>query len=353
MAFQFFDDPNVQGIAAPQQMGALGKLGLILQNIADPTTLPKYQEAVQLQQMQNLKVAEIERARQKESALAALAASPEFNSLDTAGKFSALAAIDPSYADDLLNYQASQEITPYQQAQLGLEGQRIAASQSSGANTPSAVREYEYVSQLPPEEQQRYLNVKRAQQFIDLGGGIAPVGFGGSIQPQIEKSLAPENLPETRAAQTEASERAKAVVEADTTMTKKLKSADSMIGLVDEARQVLPSATNGALQNIVTSGAAVGGLSTDQSKADARLKTIAAGLVANVPRFEGPQSNIDVQFYKEAAGDVANPNKPIGDRLEALNQIEILQRKAQSQAATTLTTAPKRIKFDAQGNMLP
>lgn len=47
------------------------------------------------------------------------------------------------------------------------------------------------------------------------------------------------------------------------------------------------------------------------------LKTVAARLVGRIPRFEGPQSNNDVQLYKQAAGDVGNEKLPIPRRLAA------------------------------------
>jgi hypothetical protein len=130
---QFFDTPGVTGAPDFSQMGALSKFGLFLQNIADPTTLPKYQETLKQQQIDNLRIDQVKRQQQRESALAQLASSPQFQGLSTSEKYSALAAIDPSYVNQGLQYAASQEITPYQQAQLGLERSRIAASQAAAA----------------------------------------------------------------------------------------------------------------------------------------------------------------------------------------------------------------------------
>ncbi len=96
----------------------------------------------------------------------------------------------------------------------------------------------------------------------------------------------------------------------------------STLGAVSRAREVLPKATSGRLENILSSGARFFGKSTEKTQADAQLEIIGAELVSNVPRFEGPQSNIDVQFYREAAADVANPNKSVNDRLSALRAIE-------------------------------
>jgi hypothetical protein len=39
----------------------------------------------------------------------------------------------------------------------------------TGGEAPSNVREYEYFSKLPPDQQQRYLTMKRAEKYLDTG----------------------------------------------------------------------------------------------------------------------------------------------------------------------------------------
>lgn len=58
-----------------------------------------------------------------------------------------------------------------------------------GGEAPSAVREYQFYSQLPADQQQQFLNVKRAAQIQNMGGGfgvynpvqggITPIQGGG------------------------------------------------------------------------------------------------------------------------------------------------------------------------------
>lgn len=69
------------------------------------------------------------------------------------------------------------------------------------------------------------------------------------------------------------------------------------------------------------------GISTGGAEATAQLKTLSGQLVALMPRMEGPQSNIDVEMYKEMAGNVADPTIPIQTRLAALDTIEKLNEK--------------------------
>ena len=54
--------------------------------------------------------------------------------------------------------------------------------------------------------------------------------------------------------------------------------------------------------------------------------------------MEGPQSNYDVENYKQAAGDLANPIKPVEVRMAALQTLKQLNEKY----------APKESKEAAQ-----
>lgn len=56
------------------------------------------------------------------------------------------------------------------------------------------------------------------------------------------------------------------------------------------------------------------------------LEVVGGRLVQKVPRFEGPQSNKDVDLYKSMAADVANSGLPIATRLASLRTMrEIYQ----------------------------
>lgn len=76
-----------------------------------------------------------------------------------------------------------------------------AAAYGYGTDMPSAIREYQYYSNLPDDKKQEYLGVKRAQQVLDLGWGYGVLPPQGGVQPVAQKGLAPSDLPETRAAQ--------------------------------------------------------------------------------------------------------------------------------------------------------
>jgi len=65
--------------------------------------------------------------------------------------------------------------------------------------------------------------------------------------------------------------------------------------------------------------------------AAAKLAPIADMVLKMVPRFEGPQSDKDTQSYKEAAGQLANPNLPTKIRQEAGKEILRLMKERKNQ----------------------
>jgi hypothetical protein len=101
--------------------------------------------------------------------------------------------------------------------------------------------------------------------------------------------------------------------------------------LLDEAEKLLPNSTGSAIGSLTDRAAATMGVATEGSKNISKLQIIGNKLTAMVPRFEGPQSNYDVQIYRESAGDLANPEKPVENRLEALKTMRELLKKYNQQ----------------------
>ena len=114
-----------------------------------------------------------------------------------------------------------------------------------------------------------------------------------------------------------------AVVEVD----KKVAQGESALDLARRAQAILPQATSGAISNLFTMATDAAGIPTNKSAADAQLQVISAGLTANVPRMEGPQSNTDLLEYKRAAANVADKNIPYQTRMKALETVISLNEK--------------------------
>lgn len=97
--------------------------------------------------------------------------------------------------------------------------------------------------------------------------------------------------------------------------------------ILPEVEKLLPKATGsyaGAAVDFLGKGI---GVSIEGAKATAQLKTLAGQLVALMPKMSGPQSDKDVQMYREMAGELADDTKPIATRLAALQSIKQLNNK--------------------------
>lgn len=114
------------------------------------------------------------------------------------------------------------------------------------------------------------------------------------------------------------------------------KDAKEALALVDQAESILKTggATGSGAGSMIDSGAAFFGRSTQGAQASAQLQAIGSMLTAKMPKMSGPQSDKDVQLYREMAGAVGDASKPIQTRLAALQTVrEIQQRYAGQQPA--------------------
>lgn len=152
---------------AYEDMGILKKIGLAIGENVNPGSIDRYVENY--------------RNQQALSNLADLAPNIDMANGGIMGNLNKIAAADPTLLQD------------YVKGQIG-------------SATPSSIREYQYFSHLPKEQQEAYLRVKRAQQVIDYGSGIGTVDATGGLKPLVNKDLPPEQLPATKQAQAAATE---------------------------------------------------------------------------------------------------------------------------------------------------
>ena len=107
------------------------------------------------------------------------------------------------------------------------------------------------------------------------------------------------------------------------------KRAQNVLSLTQQAEQILSNgkATGSGIGSLLDTGASWFGVSTEGAQGTAQLSTIAGQLVSNMPRMEGPQSDKDVQMYKQMAGDLSNASLPVATRIAALRQMQALNEK--------------------------
>lgn len=110
---------------------------------------------------------------------------------------------------------------------------------------------------------------------------------------------------------------------------KRRASASRVIDLMERAKPlVLTSTGSGAGAQFDRAQAFVGG-SNKGAESIAALRTLAGQAISMMPRMEGPQSDRDAELYRQAAGDLANPDIPRPQRLAAIETIISLQQQYQ------------------------
>lgn len=228
-------------------------------------------------------------------------------------------------------------------------GKQIAASPISQreASRPSNILEWEEFQVMSPEQQKQYLEMKRAPSVLNLGGTQAVRAPLGGIGEQYPVTPKPEQMPDFKGAQAKAEAEAKAGIERDSNQKKAALTSTKMQSILNEAEALLPKATGSLLGAGIAKGKTALGISDESTQANERLKLLAGWAVANVPRMEGPQSNFDVQNYREMAATLGDSTKPHKDRMAALNQLRVLQKKyTQPQAVGEFVGDPNKIRAE-------
>lgn len=121
---------------------------------------------------------------------------------------------------------------------------------------------------------------------------------------------------------------------------KRAGAAPTVLDRLAEAEVLLKdeSTTGSYLGRGVDYAARAVGKATQGDKNTAALQTISGALLVAMPRMEGPQSDRDVENYKDAAGRVADATVPPAVRLAALKQLrEIYQKYAGNQPANSVS----------------
>lgn len=96
---------------------------------------------------------------------------------------------------------------------------------------------------------------------------------------------------------------------------------------LDEVDKLLDDATGSGIGRLVDGGARIFGVATPGDIATAKLGTLGGQLVALMPKMSGPQSDKDVEMYKQMAGKLDDPSIPVEIRKAALGTIRELNNK--------------------------
>lgn len=108
---------------------------------------------------------------------------------------------------------------------------------------------------------------------------------------------------------------------------------DSLLAGFEEAKAIVPISTGSTLGGIRDAAGRVVGYSTDAAQNTARLKSLAAWLVTQVPKPGGAVSDADLAQFKKAVGEIDN-NTPPEERLAAIDTAMTIINKWQDVVGT-------------------
>jgi hypothetical protein len=237
---------------------------------------------------------------------------------------------------------------------------------SAKPQSPAGIQEYEYFQKLTPDQQKQFLSLQRSPVLPQL----AMVNGVPTLVDRTDASTTPLSTQQSEIQAEAAKQFESALAKARGTaqgelagaVQKKGQGASVIEGMVSMADPLIDVATGSATGAAADKVAGWFGGALDGAKAIAQLKVLQASLMTNMPRMEGPQSDADVLLYREAAGQIGDPTVPRDLKKAALRTIRALQgRYAQAaaevpaaglQAPATPGAKPKRVRVDAQGNII-
>jgi hypothetical protein len=105
---------------------------------------------------------------------------------DQLGKYSATMVTGPN--GELQSIPFNTRTGEYGAAYTMPAGTTLAAKPGAG---PMGPQEFQYLQSLSPDDQEKYLQMKRGPKTVNLGGEIGVMGAGGNISQRYAKSAAP------------------------------------------------------------------------------------------------------------------------------------------------------------------
>lgn len=116
---------------------------------------------------------------------------------------------------------------------------------------------------------------------------------------------------------------------------KREQQARNAIDVINSAEQLIGKATSSYAGAGVDAASRLFGVSNKGADAAAQLKALEGALMMSQPRMEGPQSDKDVQLYRQMAGQIGDSTIPVSQKQAALQTIKQLHQKY-----TGVTAAP-------------
>ncbi len=127
-------------------------------------------------------------------------------------------------------------------------------------------------------------------------------------------------------------------------VTKREASAKNLIPLIKQADQLIDGATGSYLGAGADQSARLFGVATSGAQNIAQLRVLEGNIMMAQPRMEGPQSNMDVELYRQMAAQVGDPTVPNTTKKAALNTLKSLYAKYDPEAQAPAESGKPQIK---------
>lgn len=227
------------------------------------------------------------------------------------------------------------------------------------SSRPSSVQEWEFFNKLGPEEQRRYLEMKRNPNFKVqdvLGAPTVVTGTpGGGVQttPLSTTQAEIDAAARRKAAEAQAGAVGTGQGSIIADIQKKGANARVVMDTLDIADSLIDASTGSLVGAGVDRLASVFGVAPKGAQAAAQLKVLQAGLMLNMPRMEGPQSDRDVELYRQAAASLGDDTVPNDVKKAAVRTIRQLQQKYAERAQQPFKLFPNGTQDSEGWTVLP
>lgn len=240
--------------------------------------------------------------------------------------------------------------------QTGDPGALVPRSNMFGRYTPSNYTPESWAEFVKSGDPSALVNRGDYRFQTTPGGGIvAGNTVTGQVSPTaVTPEIATAEAAERKRAEAEGAASGQAVGTAQGAILSRAFNADNIGDILDIAEPLIDEATGSGTGAARDKLAAFFGESTTGAQAIAQLLPLQAAIMLNQPRMEGPQSDRDVQLYREAAGQLGDPAVPRETKKAAIRTIRRLQDQYKRRADPTSepSTQTRRIRVDAEGNVI-
>jgi hypothetical protein len=177
-------------------------------------------------------------------------------------------------------------------------------------------------------------------QTSPSGAILAGNTVSGQLQPtSVTPEVATAEAAERKRAEAEGAATGQATGTAQGAILSRALNAEGIDDILDIAEPLIDEATGSGSGAIRDKLAAFFGESTTGAQAIAQLLPLQAAIMLRQPRMEGPQSDRDVQLYREAAGQLGDPSVPGETKKAAIRTIRRIQQQYKQSANPASTPA--------------